>query len=63
MIFECRLQDRGNRMGIGYDVLWQWVEGSPQNVPRGLERTAYRKLQHPSLQVHTPVPIAAIGGA
>ena len=38
------------------------MEGSPQTLPRGLERKAVRKLRQPSVQIYVSFLITFVGG-
>ena len=49
-------------MGICYDALRWPMEGSPQTLPRGLERKAVRKLRQPSVQIYVPFLVEFVGG-
>ena len=47
-------------MGICDDALWCPMEGSPQTVPRGLERKVGRKLRRSPPQVRTSLIVSAV---
>jgi len=38
------------------------MEGSPQTLPRSLERKAVRKLRQPSVQIYVPFLVEFVGG-
>jgi len=54
-------QYRGAGVVICSDALRQPMEGSPQTLPRGLERKAGQQLQQHSIQIYLSVLIPSVG--